>query len=80
MNRRSCDQPQSLTMESLTIITWAANDAVNPLHARMLVRFAAGHTKWRVDDNPRRDGYKLALSPTNKFAARDSCRLRQLLA
>ena len=56
------EAPPSETIDSFTIITRAANAAIAPLHDRMPVMFAPENFRWWLkDDDPRNEGYKLAL-------------------
>jgi putative SOS response-associated peptidase YedK len=57
------EAPASETIDSFTIITRAANAAIGPLHDRMPVIIASNHFGWWLeDDDPRSEGYKLALA------------------
>src|ERR1035437_9599886 len=56
------EAPPSETIDSFSTITRAANAAIAPLHDRMPVMFAPENFRWWLkDDDPRDDGYKLAL-------------------
>ena len=56
------EAPASETIESFTIITWAANAAIAPLHDRMPVIMAPNHFDWWLKDNDARsESHKMAL-------------------
>ena len=56
------EAPASETIDSFTIITRAANDAISPLHDRMPVIIAPSHFGWWLkDDDPRTESHKMAL-------------------
>ena len=56
------EAPASETVESFTIITRAANEAIAPLHDRMPVMFSeASFNWWMNDDDPRSEMHKLVL-------------------
>ena len=56
------EAPPSETIESFTIITRAANEAIAPLHDRMPVIIAPSHFGWWLkDDDPRSESHKMAL-------------------
>jgi putative SOS response-associated peptidase YedK len=56
------EAPPSETIDSFTVITRAANEAIAPLHERMPVMFAPENFRWWLkDDDARSDGHKLAL-------------------
>jgi putative SOS response-associated peptidase YedK len=56
------EAPPSETIESFTIITRAANEAIAPLHDLMPVMFSpASFNWWMNDDDPRSEMHKLAM-------------------
>ena len=56
------EAPPSETIDSFTIITRAANEAVAPLHERMPLMFAPEKFRWWLkDDDARSESHKLAL-------------------
>ena len=56
------EAPPSETIDSFTIITRAANEAIAPLHDRMPVMFSeASFNWWMNDDDPRSEMHKLVL-------------------
>jgi putative SOS response-associated peptidase YedK len=56
------EAPPSETIDSFTIITRAANEAIAPLHDRMPVIIASNHFGWWMkDDDPRSEMHKLAM-------------------
>ena len=56
------EAPPSETIDSFTIITRAANEAVAPLHERMPVMFAPENFRWWLkNDDMRSESHKLAL-------------------
>jgi putative SOS response-associated peptidase YedK len=56
------EAPPSETIDSFTIITRAANEAIAPLHDRMPVMFSeASFNRWMNDDDPRSEMHKLVL-------------------
>ena len=56
------EAPASEMIESFTIITRAANEAIAPLHDRMPVMFSeASFNWWMNDDDPRSEMHKLVL-------------------
>lgn len=56
------EAPPSETVESFTIITRAANDAIAPLHDRMPVIIAPSHYQWWLADaGQRSEAHRLAM-------------------
>jgi putative SOS response-associated peptidase YedK len=56
------EAPPSETIDSFTIITRAANEAIAPLHDRMPVMFSeASFNWWMNDDDPCSEMHKLVL-------------------
>jgi putative SOS response-associated peptidase YedK len=56
------EPPASETIDSFTIITRAANEAIAPLHDRMPVIMALNHFGWWLkDDDPQSESHKMAL-------------------